>query len=177
MFASKSTIEVVKRVSWIAEIVQRAVAEARGGIMGNTMQTLNKPSQQKHVMRPIGRIFRSLNLFLILSLLLPTSGVQAQSPVTDHPTSAGSDWTGNGEPAFAQGSTTMTVDTVTNDDIPPAPYTMIDLGTLSGGSSYAVAINEAGQVIGISGIASGCCYHAFVWDGGVMTDLGTFGGY
>lgn len=55
---------------------------------------------------------------------------------------------------------------------------MINLGTLPGGShGEAVAINNRGQLIGGSipraphGIS-----HAFVWQNGTMTDLGTLGG-
>ena len=62
--------------------------------------------------------------------------------------------------------------------------TMQDLGTLGGGYSAAVAINNAGKVAGNSTTASGTncpnlpvagC-HAFLWDGGTMTDLGSLGG-
>ena len=56
-----------------------------------------------------------------------------------------------------------------------AAYTLTDLGTLGGNYSIAIAINEAGQVIGRAKTASGQ-QHAFVWEGGVMTDLGTLGG-
>src|SRR6185503_13442543 len=57
-----------------------------------------------------------------------------------------------------------------------AAYTLTDLGTLGGSSSQAVAINEAGQIIGQSYLAGDAEQHAFVWQGGVMTDLGTLGG-
>ena len=49
-----------------------------------------------------------------------------------------------------------------------------DLGVLPGAaSSSGEAINSAGEVVGFSGPAGGDIYHAFLWSGGVMTDLGT----
>ena len=53
-------------------------------------------------------------------------------------------------------------------------YEAIDLGTL-GGSSRAWAINNRGQVVGESTTDTGE-RHAFLWEKGVMTDLGTLGG-
>ena len=55
---------------------------------------------------------------------------------------------------------------------------MKDLGTLAGPSntgvdSEATAINDKGQVVGVSGTASN---NAFLYSGGTMTDLGTLGG-
>lgn len=48
--------------------------------------------------------------------------------------------------------------------------TMIDLGTLGGSFSEALAINESGQVVGrASTVAS---RHPFLWDNGTMIDLG-----
>jgi probable HAF family extracellular repeat protein len=51
---------------------------------------------------------------------------------------------------------------------------MTDLGTL-GGFSGAEAINAAGQVVGWSDDVLGR-QHAFLWEDGTMTDLGTLGG-
>src|SRR6266496_1051343 len=53
--------------------------------------------------------------------------------------------------------------------------TVTDLGTLGGGYSYAVAVNNRGQVAGNSATASGD-QHPFLWQKGTMTDLGTLGG-
>jgi probable HAF family extracellular repeat protein len=49
----------------------------------------------------------------------------------------------------------------------PASYSVTDLGTLFGGSSVANDINAAGQVVGASDS------HAFLWQSGAMTDLGS----
>ena len=61
---------------------------------------------------------------------------------------------------------------------------MTDLGTLGGTNGFAQCVNHRGQVIGGSSLAAnpaacnsggpGC--HAFFWQDGTMTDLGTLGG-
>jgi probable HAF family extracellular repeat protein len=54
---------------------------------------------------------------------------------------------------------------------PPGPYVVTDLGTFGGvQSAHAHDINDAGQVAGIART------HAFRWQNGEMTDLGTLGG-
>src|SRR3954466_10993931 len=54
---------------------------------------------------------------------------------------------------------------------------VIRLGTLPGGdSSYALGINDAGQVTGYSGTFN-YEVHAFLYSNGQMTDLGTLPGY
>ncbi len=50
-----------------------------------------------------------------------------------------------------------------------------ELGTLGGQSTYAVDINNHGQVVGTSQNGYGEM-HAFLWEKGHMTDLGTLGG-
>jgi probable HAF family extracellular repeat protein len=54
-------------------------------------------------------------------------------------------------------------------------YTIVDLGTLGGTSSWANDINNSGQVVGRSYIAGKEVYHAFLYNGGVMQDLGYIG--
>jgi probable HAF family extracellular repeat protein len=51
---------------------------------------------------------------------------------------------------------------------------VIDLGTLEGGASEALAINDAGVVVGWADTPAG--RHAFRYANGAMTDLGTLGG-
>ena len=51
-----------------------------------------------------------------------------------------------------------------------------DLGTLRpGGFSVALGINARGQVVGESNMAGLSGNHAFLWEDGRMTDLGTLG--
>ena len=53
---------------------------------------------------------------------------------------------------------------------------MTDLGTLGGGDgTIAFAVSASGAVVGSSPTANGQT-HAFLWNRGVMTDLGTLGG-
>jgi len=54
-------------------------------------------------------------------------------------------------------------------------YTVTDLGTLGGSSSYPTGLNNSGQVVGQSQTAAGL-YDAFLYSNGVMQDLGTLGG-
>ena len=56
-------------------------------------------------------------------------------------------------------------------------YTLTDLGTLGGSFSAANAINEAGHVVGFSGLPpNGFPLRPFLWVEGTMTNLGTLGG-
>jgi len=58
------------------------------------------------------------------------------------------------------------------------PFIAIDLGTLGGPNSAALAVNASGQVVGYSRTtSSGAETHAFSWTpAGGMVDLGTLGG-
>jgi len=55
------------------------------------------------------------------------------------------------------------------------PYTVTNLGTL-GDASEAYAINNVGQVAGLYRTGSGFDSRAFLWEDGVMQNLGTLGG-
>jgi probable HAF family extracellular repeat protein len=65
------------------------------------------------------------------------------------------------------------------DGVPGAGGVMRDLGTLGGGRSEAYAINNRGQVVGISYTTNDASSHMFRYDGtpgagGVMRDLGQY---
>ena len=49
--------------------------------------------------------------------------------------------------------------------------TLIDLGTLGGSNAFAAGVSQGGRVVGCAETAEGEI-HAFVWQGGTMTDLG-----
>jgi probable HAF family extracellular repeat protein len=55
-------------------------------------------------------------------------------------------------------------------------YSITDLGTLGGSFSYALSMNDMGQIVGTSQTSSGNS-QAFLWQGGVMTNIGTASGY
>lgn len=52
-------------------------------------------------------------------------------------------------------------------------YTVTDLGTLGGAESYAMSINNAGQISGYSFRTGSADRQAFIYSGGVMHDLNT----
>ena len=54
---------------------------------------------------------------------------------------------------------------------------MSDLGaTLGGPNNVANAVNVPGHVVGYADLPVGPVHHAFLWNGGVTTDLGSLGG-
>jgi probable HAF family extracellular repeat protein len=55
--------------------------------------------------------------------------------------------------------------------------TMLDLGTLGGTASFTTALNNRGQVVGVSNLAGDLTSHPFLWTTSQgMKDLGTLGG-
>jgi|GEM_PF-5658916 len=54
-------------------------------------------------------------------------------------------------------------------------FTFEELGSLGGNDSYALGLNDQGQVVGKSTLANGEI-HAFLYSNAAMTDLGTLGG-
>jgi probable HAF family extracellular repeat protein len=54
--------------------------------------------------------------------------------------------------------------------------TVTDLGSLGGTWGHAYAINNKGEVAGVSEITGDVSQHAFLYTNGAMTDLGTLGG-
>jgi probable HAF family extracellular repeat protein len=55
-------------------------------------------------------------------------------------------------------------------------YTVTDLGTLGGTFGLAHGVNNNGQVDGFANLPGDKAHHAFFWQNGVKTDIGTFGG-
>ncbi|MCC5621530.1 DUF3466 family protein [Nostoc sp. CHAB 5715] len=60
----------------------------------------------------------------------------------------------------------------------PVPYySIVDLGTLPGyDASISTGINKLGQVVGYSAKGDGSSFRAFLWENGVIKDIGTLGG-
>jgi probable HAF family extracellular repeat protein len=58
----------------------------------------------------------------------------------------------------------------------PPRYTITDLGTLGGTFSAASGVNNEGAVLGASSLPGDTVVRVFIWQNGVMTDLGTLGG-
>jgi probable HAF family extracellular repeat protein len=56
-------------------------------------------------------------------------------------------------------------------------YTVTDLGTLGGDDTFVIAINSSGQITGSSSIQGSSPAHPFLWQNGVMQDLGTLPGF
>ena len=52
---------------------------------------------------------------------------------------------------------------------------MKDLGTLGGSNGQATWLNDAGEVVGVANLPGDTAHDAFLWKGGVMTDLGNLG--
>ena len=78
--------------------------------------------------------------------------------------------------ALAMPLTAVAQDTSSRQLTLPTKYTVVDLGTLSGGNfSQPFAINSSNVIAGSSNL-SNSDQHSVLWSKGQMTDLGTLGG-
>jgi len=89
----------------------------------------------------------------------------------------------NGQVVGSSGScTTFSLNTFTNllplHALLWQKGTVTDLGNLGGtmNNNIAFAVNNQGQVVGLSDLQGDTTFHAFLWQNGVMTDLGTLPG-
>jgi len=75
-------------------------------------------------------------------------------------------------PKKAQAASTGGVLSPAHDDAAISHrYLLTDLGTLGGTESFAYAINDHGQIVGLARLAGDTSTHSFLYSNGTMTDL------
>ncbi len=95
-------------------------------------------------------------------------GNSAGLDVNDAGQVAGSSYDATGKKAFIWENGTMT-------SLGTLGGSVSGVGQMTSGVHFGKAINNAGQIVGHSTNSAGQT-HAFIWENGVMTDLGTLGG-
>src|SRR5262245_48974947 len=97
---------------------------------------------------------------------------------------------GHGRPTFSRGipmfatrsglASTLALASVLAFSTAPAraggSWTVVDIGANFPGGSDATSINDLGQVVGVENGAYASETHAWIYDNGTLTDLGTLGG-
>ena len=104
----------------------------------------------------------------------PNFGVSCAYGINNNGQFVGELWTTNA-PHLARGVVDEAFLLSTNSSSWATPI-FFGLGGFSPDISCAYAINNSGQVVGGSYLSDNVTYHAFLYSGGTMTDLGTLGG-
>ena len=149
-------------------VVERGVSTAYLGASANTLNSAGVIGGYSHATRQAaiwtGAVQRDLPSLggtssQVASLNSAGTAVGSSSLIGD-PTYQCMPWEG-GAPCVVAHATAWTPD-----------GNILDLGTLGGAASWATSINELGQVIGAIRYERSQVAHAFVWENGLMTDLG-----
>src|SRR3989344_220377 len=114
----------------------------------------------------------------LVAFLTDAEQVSSQTPIHDYVViDLGARCVGCGSGASAINASGQVVGTADSFTGPRHAFlysngSILDLGTLGGGESWAYGINASGQVVGWSGSTS-FFQHAFLYSNGSMQDIGT----